>query len=70
MTIEELINTFGNTTIYNYRGKKEALREILISLSASHNYVIDDRDIYFASETKIEHELINVLYSPVEESGE
>jgi len=69
--LEELIrNTFENRIVYHYYGKKSDLETILFSNSLSYNYIIDDKNIYFVTETPISHDLINLYHNPLESSGE
>ena len=70
MSLEELINIFGNRTIYHYHGKKSDLEQILFSQSLSYNYVISEKDIYFICEEPPNDQLVELFYNPTESIGE
>jgi hypothetical protein len=70
MSLEELINTFGDRTIYHYYGKKSDLEQILFSQSLSYNYVMSEKDIYFICEVNPNHQEIVIFHNPTESIGE
>lgn len=70
MTLEQLINIFGNRTIYHYHGKRSNLEQILFSQSLSYNYVINEKDIYFICEVNPNHQEISLFHNPTESMGE
>jgi len=70
MSLEELINIFGNRTIYHYNGKRSDLEQILFSQSLSYNYVMSEKDIYFICEVNPNHSQVELFYTPTENIGE
>lgn len=70
MNNDQLINIFGNRKIYYFSGKKSDLEQILFANSASYNYAIIGRDIYFITEIDINHPDVTIVYDPIENTGE
>ena len=70
MSLEELVNIFGNRTIYHYHGKRSDLEQILFPKSLSYNYVMIEKDLYFICEENPNHQEIDVFHNPTENIGE
>lgn len=70
MSLEELINIFGDRPIYRYYGKRSDLENILFSQLLSYNYVMNEKDIYFICEVNPNHQEIGLFHNPTESIGE
>ena len=49
MTNQEIINYFGNRTVYKYTGSLEELQQLQESTNNSYNYIIVSEVIYFVA---------------------
>ena len=49
MTKEQILNYFGDTTVYHYDGSLKELQELMESSGNSYNYIIVSNIIYFAA---------------------
>jgi len=49
MTINEILEYFGNQTVYVWNGTKEELHDAQVSANASYNTLTTDYKIYFVS---------------------